>query len=250
MSFPKSFIGKLCFLLLSCSTTFAAPVAEPKAEIETSVVRRAGGSKGDPVDASFDITGWENIAEEDCYVMLQRGPTANSGDSNRRDSGVNLRPFQANQLATRHTSQIMAGTVSAEEFPWASTQNGGSSAYVLPATLAEQNVQKTGISAGYRRTGGPGYGEWFRISFTGPPHGRYCAALFSNPQDFSVCGNTDQTTIFGVSSVVLANFVYQVVTAAQPYIFHHAAGNNKGTKRTVDIEEVVVRHADDEVSTI
>jgi hypothetical protein len=41
-------------------------------------------------------------------------------------------------MAERGTNQINSGTTSAEDFPWASTANGGSKAYVFPGTVAEQ----------------------------------------------------------------------------------------------------------------
>ncbi|KAI0546004.1 hypothetical protein F4679DRAFT_599062 [Xylaria curta] len=247
MAVLNSILSKLCLLLLCCSVVLGAPITESEVEHETDYAnnqlsRRAGGSKNDPKDASFDITGWENIAEEDCYAMLclmggervfQRVATANGGEPHRTESGANLRPFQSNQLATRHTAQINGQTVSAEEFPFASTQQGGTNAFLFPASLAEQNKQKTAISAAYRRTGGPAYNEWFKISFTGPPLGKFCTALFKNPPppDTSVCGNNVQTTIFGTAGVILANFVYQLVNnQGQPFFFHHAAGSNKGTR--------------------
>ncbi|KAI8627086.1 hypothetical protein F5Y19DRAFT_477975 [Xylariaceae sp. FL1651] len=213
------------------------------------MARGDGSSRNSPIDASFDISGWENIAEENCYIMLclmggnrvfQRGATANDKNTQRTKSGANLEPFHADQLTTRHTAQISGSTISAEEFPWASTQNGGENAYLCPATVAEQNAQKTGISAGFNSKGGPAYDQWFRISFHGASFGRYCTALFSNPPDTSVCGNNDRTNLFGVAGVILANFVYQVVrNQGQPYFFHHAAGSGKGSKRSIEVDEMV-----------
>ncbi|KAI1170211.1 hypothetical protein F4777DRAFT_584136 [Nemania sp. FL0916] len=263
MSLSK-IVGKLLFFYLSCSSTFAIPVSEVLRDVEDSenitysiMTRGDGSSKSSPVDASFDISGWENIAEENCYIMLclmdgnrvfQRGPTAGASKSQRTKSGANLEPFHADQLSSRHTAQISGSTISAEEFPWASTQNGGENAYLCPATEAEQNAQKTGISAGFNVKGGPGYDQWFRVSFHGGTQGKFCTALFKNPPDKSVCGNDEKTTIFGVASVILANFVYQIVrNQGQPYFFRHASGSHKGSKRTLEVDEMVyedlvVRH--------
>ena len=68
----KSLVCRLCLLSLLSSVTLAAPVAEPIEEIdsEPGLVKRAGGSHGDPIDATFNIAGWPNIAEENCFVML------------------------------------------------------------------------------------------------------------------------------------------------------------------------------------
>jgi hypothetical protein len=38
---------------------------------EAKLVKRVpGDSASNPIDADFDITGWPNIAEENCYAML------------------------------------------------------------------------------------------------------------------------------------------------------------------------------------
>ncbi|KAF2963464.1 hypothetical protein GQX73_g10109 [Xylaria multiplex] len=238
-------LGKFCVLAACCSAILAAPLAESSVEYGTDYDKsqlstRASGTRNDPKDAFFNIAGWENIAEEDCFAMLclmggnrvyQRVSTANGGDPHRTESGANLTPFQSNQLATRHTSQITPQTISAEEFPFASTQQGGVGAILFPATLAEQNQQKNAISAAYRRTGGPGYNEWFKITFNGAPLGKFCRALHADPQDFSVCGNSVQSTLFGIAGVILADFAYQLVnTQGRPFFFHHAAGSRKGTR--------------------
>ncbi|KAI0169910.1 hypothetical protein GGR52DRAFT_592504 [Hypoxylon sp. FL1284] len=249
MGICKSFIGKLFLLSLSCSTAIAAPAAELLDETEarengSSLAVRASGTQRDPIPAHFDITGWENIAEEDCYVMLclengnrvyQRVGSANAGTPNRQHAGTTTTPFQLGQLTNRLTSQISHETDSAEEFPWASTQQGGSNAYLLPATRAEQNRQKIMISAGYNRKGGPGYDQWFEINFTGQKLGKFCSALHQDPPDTSVCGNDETTTIFGVAGIILANFVYHIArTQSNKIIFHHAAGSRKGNKRFID----------------
>lgn len=76
MVFSKSFIGKFCLFLFWWTATIAVPITELVDEIETRenvtyiMKREAGDSASDPVNAEFDITGWENIAEEDCFVML------------------------------------------------------------------------------------------------------------------------------------------------------------------------------------
>ncbi|KAI0528410.1 hypothetical protein GGR58DRAFT_509383 [Xylaria digitata] len=166
-------VGKFCVLLVCCSAILAAPLAGSSVEHgadydEIRLSARGDGTQNDPKDAFFNIAGWQNIAEEDCYAMLclmggnrvfQRVGTANGGNPHRTESVANLTPFQSNQLATRHTSQINGQTISAEEFPFASTQQGGIGAILFPATLTEQNQQKNAISAAYRRTGGPGYDE-------------------------------------------------------------------------------------------
>ena len=75
MAFVKSLVGRLCLFSLLCSTTLAAPVAELFDEFdgpfnETELVKRNLGDQDDPIDATFNIANWPNIAEQDCYAML------------------------------------------------------------------------------------------------------------------------------------------------------------------------------------
>ncbi|PGH10644.1 hypothetical protein AJ79_05358 [Helicocarpus griseus UAMH5409] len=158
-------------------------------------------------------------------------------DRNYRASGASYRPFRDSELANRHTSQINSNTVSAEEFPWKSTQEGGPNAYVFPATQAEQNSQGGTIGGAYSHND-INYGDFFRITFTGSPFGPYCSALFSKNPDNSICGKKT-STLFGTQGVNVANFAYQVVkSGALPYAFMHVAGPNKGkiTKRLEGVE--------------
>jgi hypothetical protein len=74
----------------------------------------------------------------------QRGPAGEAaGRNNRVASGANLQPFQSNQLAQRLTAQINSDTVSAEEYPWASTTQGGANAVLFPGTIAQQKCKFT-----------------------------------------------------------------------------------------------------------
>ena len=77
------------------------------------------------------------------------------------------------------------------------------------------------------------------------PFGTYCTALFANPPDTSVCGPSQTQTFFGTTSIAIANFVYQVVKGATPYYFIHAAGSNKGQKRSEDLG-ILARKTDDD----
>jgi hypothetical protein len=55
--------------LICLFPVFAAPITESPDETGL-VARTAGSSRADPIQATFDITGWEGIAEENCYAML------------------------------------------------------------------------------------------------------------------------------------------------------------------------------------
>jgi hypothetical protein len=73
----------LCVISLLCTATFAAPIAESldvAIEAEKNVTTKElvilgapPGSKGNPKDAFFEISGWWELAEMDCYAMLCLG---------------------------------------------------------------------------------------------------------------------------------------------------------------------------------
>jgi hypothetical protein len=69
MAFFKSLTSRLCLFSLLCSITLAAPVAIAINEVEL-VKRAPGDSFNKPIDAWFNIAGWQNIAKENAYAML------------------------------------------------------------------------------------------------------------------------------------------------------------------------------------
>ncbi|KAF1990254.1 hypothetical protein K402DRAFT_401118 [Aulographum hederae CBS 113979] len=236
MSPFKSFTTSLCLYSLLFSAALAAPTAEVHGESQL-VKRDPGDSKEDPLPATFDISNWPDIAEENCFAMLclrggdrvyQRVGTSGDRGKNYQASGAKFKPFHGDQLESRHTAQINGNTISAEEFPFESTQQGGEIGYVFPATEEQQQRQSGALSTTYQNQN-IGYNKWFEITYIGGPMGLYCTALFSKPPDFSVCNDDRTTTLFGTAGVKLANFAYQVVRAgAVPYAFKHLAGPSKG----------------------
>lgn len=56
-------------ILLCCAATLGAPVPEAL-NVTESVTLLERSSATNPIDATFDITGWPNIAEENCFAML------------------------------------------------------------------------------------------------------------------------------------------------------------------------------------
>ncbi|KAI2608218.1 uncharacterized protein GGS25DRAFT_521393 [Hypoxylon fragiforme] len=177
--------------------------------VDLSLEKRATGAQNDPKPITVNVAAWQNIAEMNCYVILcnyngnlvwQRNPTAATAATHRSDAGTNLRPFQPGQLGTRGTQQITTDTISAEEFPWASINQGGVGAHLMPATIAEQNAQKSWISAAYS-SGYVGWSEWFKLSFSNYDATKiYCPALFGQtPPDTSVCGKKKKSNLYGKS---------------------------------------------------
>ncbi|EAW16432.1 uncharacterized protein NFIA_057820 [Aspergillus fischeri NRRL 181] len=247
----KYLVHQLSLLFLCLFPVFAAPVIEPTDE--TGLVARTGntapgGSKGNPKAATFDITGWEDIAEEDCYVMLclkdgertwQRNPTTGLRETHYASSGARAKPFRKDNVPKRHTGQInsqpgSSETNSAEEFPWESTVQGGSNALLLPATRAQQQRQAGAITAGFRRSDIT-LGEWFRITFSGNL-GEICRALHQEPPDDSIC-KKPTVTVFG-KKVNLNDWVWTMAKVGGSLAYYHAAGSSKGKigKRMDSIE--------------
>ena len=78
MPFFQALLIRLCLFCLPISTILATPVDLVNNQTMmrrggmdvAHVWRRAPGDQDNPVDATFDITGWPNIAEEDCFAML------------------------------------------------------------------------------------------------------------------------------------------------------------------------------------
>jgi hypothetical protein len=70
--------------------------------------------------------------------------SSTTGKSHYVQSGAYMTPFRKDHTAQRHTEEIntQAGddteTNSAEEFPWESMAQGGTGAYLAPATRAQQ----------------------------------------------------------------------------------------------------------------
>ena len=79
MLFFKTLPIRLCLFSLPLSAIFAAPVNEIDNELmarydENGVVKLLERAPGDtarnPIDVTFDISSWPDIAEENCFVML------------------------------------------------------------------------------------------------------------------------------------------------------------------------------------
>ncbi|KAI1264706.1 hypothetical protein F5Y18DRAFT_389847 [Xylariaceae sp. FL1019] len=194
----------------------------------TDLVKRARGDENNPITVNFDVSEWQGIAEQDCYVILcdyggnlvwQRALNPAEPRRHRTEIGESLRPFQPGQLDTRRTTQITPDTDTAEEFPWASLARGGTGGHVLPAPMGEQRGQRTGISAAYRRER-VDWGGWMTLNFVNyNTGGVFCPALFDHsPPDTSVCGAKKKTYIFD-RSVDLADYDYVKVANSRPITF-------------------------------
>lgn len=75
-SFPTTFAAmlqiKLCLLLLSFSTIFAAPtgIANQMVKNSAHLVKRVGETRNNLHEVLFNIDKWPGIAKTNCYAML------------------------------------------------------------------------------------------------------------------------------------------------------------------------------------
>ncbi|KAF7155894.1 hypothetical protein CNMCM5623_008774 [Aspergillus felis] len=234
-------INRLCLLSLFCSLALAAPV--DKLADDAALIARAddngkGSRKSNPKDATFDVTEWKDISEQDCYVMLclkdgertwQRINTPGLDEVHYKESGAKAVPFRKDNVPKRHTEQINPNpgtkteTNSAEEFPWESMAQGGSGANLLPATRYQQRQQGNAIKNGYRKSE-IDLGDWFKITFTGDL-GPICQALQKDPPDTSICKNPEES-LFG-KKINLNNFVWYMAKVGGGLVYYHAAGDSK-----------------------
>ncbi|KAK8052545.1 hypothetical protein PG993_003930 [Apiospora rasikravindrae] len=181
------------------------------ASANAAPVQRTMGDERNPIPMTVDVSQWQSMAEENCYVMLcqyggqrkwQRGHPGKDqhgqgSDHNttrhRQAAGTNTNPFYAQNLTDRHTQQLDSSTTSAEEFPWASMMQGGE-----------------GGPSDARRTAGP----------KPDPSSVYCRALFKTPPDFSVCKGKKKTDLYG-HSVNPGDYDYVKVPDSRPIVFQH-----------------------------
>ncbi|KAI0156025.1 hypothetical protein BJ166DRAFT_580755 [Pestalotiopsis sp. NC0098] len=215
-------VSKALLLALLASPAFATPILEESdvngTPTNAAIKPRATGDQGEPIDASFDVTGWPLSAEFNCYVMLcimggnrnfQRIEDPSERRTHYQQSGAYFTPFHADHLDNRNAERLDDSTVSAEEFPWESLSQGGSGAHLFPTTVGEQQAQGRSLAARFRSTRSAtpiNRGDWIRITFTGYSRGGYCEALHSDPQDFSICDRQIEEHIGGHPEYKMEDF--------------------------------------------
>ena len=85
----------------------------------------------------------------------------------------------------------------------------------------------------------PGYVQFHLTHHSGL--GIYCAALFKNPPDRSVCDPNKDEDFFGERNVKIANYAYKLITqSGQANTFGHVYGPSGGgiPKRSEEVQEL------------
>ncbi|BCR87201.1 uncharacterized protein ACHE_31188A [Aspergillus chevalieri] len=194
----------LC-LYAGAQQAVAAPVDRDNEVAARDLEARAspGESNANPIKASVNVQGQNQLPfDADCYAILCKGADrilqrdSDETNPNRKDSGVTKtfsggsgsgpfrNPQKANVKVPAPKSSWDSGNpfVSPEEFPFASTTQGGNGAFLVPVNQASQNSQGGAINAMYEKydidTADCGTASWFELSFTGSL-GPYCKALMA-----------------------------------------------------------------------
>ncbi|KAK9414178.1 hypothetical protein SUNI508_02277 [Seiridium unicorne] len=202
-------------LLLSASSVIGNPIAEvnPVAERAALAPRGKKGDKSNPKIAKVSTAGWEDISEEDCYEMLcvtkkityQRNTSKDKKRQHYTGSGASKTPYKnQHQRDLRGSKIIDDQTISAEEWPPESVEEGGQGAHLLPATSDEQRAQGREFARTYNRGTGDDHinqGDFFTWQFTGNfAPGGFCEAIFvhgikpGTPEADQFCGKQGPTT--------------------------------------------------------
>ncbi|GAQ45747.1 hypothetical protein AtubIFM55763_004860 [Aspergillus tubingensis] len=207
--------------------TTNSSVLEPRSKI--------GDTKSNPIRAEIEIRGEDSLTYDvDCWDMLCKGkPTVmqkvnqNTARKHRQiktGSGAKNQPF-ANRVkygikASPATSAWAAHRKwsSAEEFPFASTADGGKNAILVGVTENSQEEQKTSLRTFYHSNRIWAYNEttnssersWFEITGfktragTTAKIGPYCKAF--NARDSKVCSAS--TKVVGAWGFDVAEYAY------------------------------------------
>ncbi|KAI1852629.1 hypothetical protein JX266_002170 [Neoarthrinium moseri] len=202
-------------VLLSACWVIGNPIIEPNpvAERDALVPRGKKGDKSNPKTAEVSIQGWEDISEEDCYQMLciqkkvtyQRNKDKDKKRKHYTASGASKTPFKDKHNRDLRNAKIIDDqTISAEEWPPESVEEGGENAHLLPGTRGEQQAQGREFARTYNRGTGEDHinqGDFFNFQFQGNfAPGGFCEALFvhklvpGSPEAERFCGKNGPTT--------------------------------------------------------
>ncbi|OAA71580.1 hypothetical protein ISF_02131 [Cordyceps fumosorosea ARSEF 2679] len=239
----------LAFYAVGIQQALAAPALDDLDGIETGmealnitkslVARAAGDTQNNPILADLTVTGQSQLPfDADCYAILCLGApdvfqrVDHKQDTiNRRRAGTCRSPFKKNrQKLTLPAPYPTWGNGqhfdSPEEFPFASTSQGGPGAYLIPVNLASQSAQGGVLSTFLRKNNVKMFnpkstdpnaadGTWYKIKNWKGDLGPYCTALMKSPPDTSVCKATSITA--GDWGFDIGNFVYQLDSAGKTF---------------------------------
>ncbi|RAL02364.1 uncharacterized protein BO80DRAFT_472376 [Aspergillus ibericus CBS 121593] len=234
MKFPSTLLTTLISL-----STLPQTLAFPTTTDLTTLTPRSnpGDSRSNPIKGQIEIRGSDALTYDvDCWAMLCKGKSpvmqkvdTDAADKNRQvDSGsaANKQPFKdpskygIKALPATNAWGNNKGWVSAEEFPFASTMEGGRDAILVGVTLDAQNEQKTSLRSFYQTNKIKSYdaktkksdGTWFEITGFKVKAGKtasigpYCKAFNDNKKKGDLCKST--TNVAGDWGFDVAQYAY------------------------------------------
>ncbi|KAK2873396.1 hypothetical protein FQN49_002394 [Arthroderma sp. PD_2] len=229
MQFSKSLFAFAVYVA-SIHQSLAAPVnLDEDSTPDLAVRANPGENKKHAIQTTMKISGEGSLAfDADCYAILCLGvdpvferTNTKHKNKNRGDSGVTVTfpggkgsgPFRNPTLSD--TSIPGAEFVSPEEFPFASTKQGGKNAYLFPVSKAAQDSQGAAVTNFYRANNiedpDRGSRNWYEIVDWEGTLGPYCQALHDNggkkDKDNAICKSGGGGT--GPWGFDVAEYTYQ-----------------------------------------
>ncbi|OJI83119.1 hypothetical protein ASPTUDRAFT_191584 [Aspergillus tubingensis CBS 134.48] len=191
----------LVFYTTIINITYAAPIYATEDVATNNLASRAppvaGSSKSNPISGVMEVKRDNALPfDGDCYAILCLGKEpifqrdGTESNENRKDAGVK-KYFPGGKGAGPFRNPTAAKVkipgseyVSPEEFPYASTTQGGYQAILFPVTTESQRSQGGSINSFYNRydikSAHQGKNSWFEITGWTGELGPYCKALNNN----------------------------------------------------------------------
>ncbi|PWY65685.1 hypothetical protein BO94DRAFT_614214 [Aspergillus sclerotioniger CBS 115572] len=199
-----------------------------------------GNTKSNPIQAEIEIRGEDALTYDvDCWAMLCKGKPAimqktdtkaadkhrqvKNGSAAKKQPFVHRAKYGIKSSPPTSTWANNQGWVSAEEFPFASTVDGGAGAILVGVTLNSQEEQKNSLHSFYSKNKIQSYNatakgsdrSWFEITgFKVTPGktaiiGPYCKAFNAK----------DKGNLCSASTKVVGDWGFDVAEYA--YVYNH-----------------------------
>ncbi|KAI9929610.1 hypothetical protein MW887_001084 [Aspergillus wentii] len=185
--------------MASINLAMAAPVEieNPASNgLDTRGGHAPGSSKSHPIEGTMEVKPDNALPfDADCYAILCLGKEplfqrdGLESNENRKDAGVKKKFGNTSTGPFRNTAEANvkipgAQYVSPEEFPFASTTQGGHQAILFPVSEESQSSQGGTINGFYKKnnihSAHKGPNSWYKITGWSGPLGPYCQALQAN----------------------------------------------------------------------
>ncbi|PYI02054.1 hypothetical protein BO78DRAFT_454769 [Aspergillus sclerotiicarbonarius CBS 121057] len=200
MHTPKSLVAFTLYMA-TIHSALAVPLYPAEdvtlTNLEIRAAPVAGPSKGHPIKATMEVNDNNALPfDADYYAILCLGKDpifqrdGSESKDNRKDAGVK-KTFPGGKGTGPFRNPTMANVkipgsqyVSPEEFPFASTTQGGHQAILFPVSEASQDSQGGALNSFYNKhhiqSAHQGKNSWYEITGWSGQLGPYCKALQNN----------------------------------------------------------------------